>query len=381
MKLSRKSYILLFAFLFAGILFTGCKNGTGYNYNEEFYSPVYASGFSVKSAKGSDNRLITISCPWQGAYSVTMSLLVLADGDEAPADFEGEVLEGAAKRIVCTSSTHVAMLDAIGAADRIVGVSGIDFISNKNVQKRRDEIADIGYEGAYDYESLVAADPDLVLLYGITSASSLEGKLRELGIPYMYVGEYVEEQPLGKAEWVVALAVATGLYDKGREVFDAIPPRYEAIKNRVRENADKPVVMLNTPYGDQWFLPSTTSYMVRLVTDAGGNYAYKANTGNTSMPVDMEVAYALTDGADCWINTGVYATLSGIGAAFPKLAETKPFVNKRVYNNNRLVTAAGGNDFYESSVMHPDWVLRDLLKIFYPDLVPEDYVYYQRLAD
>ena len=49
--------------------------------------------------------------------------------------------------------------------------------------------------------------------------------------------------------------------------------------------------------------------------------------------------------------------------------------------NNRLTTPAGGNDFYESSVMYPDLVLRDLVKIFYPDLVPEEFHYYQRLAD
>ena len=378
MKIPHILYLMVFAVLFA---LTGCKKTGTHDFDREVYAPRYASGFTISGADGSDSRLITASNPWQGADSVSMSLLVLAEGEETPAGFDGQVLKGPAKRIVCTSSSHVAMLDAIGAADRIVGVSGIGFITNKNVQKRKGEIADIGYEGAYDYESLVGADPDLVLLYGVTSASGLEGKLHELGIPYMYVGEYVEEQPLGKAEWVVPLSVATGLYDKGKEVFDAIPPRYEAVRKRVPADGARPVVMLNTPYSDQWFMPSVTSYMVRLVTDAGGKYAYSKNTGNTSVPVDMEEAYTLTDGADRWINTGTYASLTDLRAAFPKLADTRPFISRQVYNNNRLTTPAGGNDFYESSVMYPDLVLRDLVKIFYPDLVPEEFHYYQRLAD
>ena len=381
MTLSRTKYLPLLALLFAAVIVAGCTKSGGHNYDKEIYKPKYASGFFITGADGSDSRLITVSNPWQGADSVYMSLLVLAEGDEAPAGFDGQVLKGPAQRVVCTSSSHVAMLDAIGAADRIVGVSGIDFISNKNVQSRKGEIADIGYDGAYDYESLVGADPDLVLLYGVTGASGLEGKLRELGIPYMYVGEYVEEDPLGKAEWVVPLAVATGLADKGKAVFEAIPPRYEAVKKRVADVAARPVVMLNTPYRDQWFMPSASSYMVRLVNDAEATYAYNKNTGNTSVPIDMEEAYALTDGADFWINTGTYSTLPALRAAFPKLADTGPFVNRRVFNNNRLSTANGGNDFYESSVVHPDLVLRDLVKIFHPDLVPEDFVYYQRLAD
>ncbi len=48
--------------------------------------------------------------------------------------------------------------------------------------------------------------------------------------------------------------------------------------------------MLDTPYGDRWFMPSTESYVVRLITDAGGDYIYKKNTGNASTPIDFEEA-------------------------------------------------------------------------------------------
>ncbi len=73
-----------------------------------------------------------------------------------------------------------------------------------DIQARRDSIGDVGYEGNINYELLLSLDPDLVLLNGVNGASSMESKLKELGIPFMYVGDYLEESPLGKAEWMVS---------------------------------------------------------------------------------------------------------------------------------------------------------------------------------
>ena len=146
------------------------------------------------------------------------------------------------------------------------------------------------------------------------------------------------------------------------------------------ENAlDAPSVMLNTPYGDSWFMPSTESYAVRLIEDAGGDYIYKKNTGNASTPIDMEEAYLLASTADMWLNVGMANSLDELRAACPKFADTRCFRNGDVYNNNARTNAAGGNDYFESAVVHPDLVLRDLVKIFHPELVEEPFVYYKQL--
>ena len=292
----------------------------------------------------------------------------------------GQVLEGDAGRIVCMSSTHIAMLDAIGEAGRVVGVSGIDYISNPDIQARRDSIGDVGYEGNINYELLLSLDPDLVLLFGVNGASSAEGKLKETGIPFLYVGDYLEESPLGKAEWLVALSEVVGRRAEGEKVFVEIPVRYNALKQRVADNAlDAPSVMLNTPYGDSWFMPSTGSYAVRLITDAGGDYIYKKNTGNASTSIDMEEAYLLASDADVWLNVGMANTLDELKAACPKFADIRCVRNGFVYNNNARINAAGGNDYWESAVVNPDIVLRDLIKIFHPELVEEPFVYYKQL--
>lgn len=350
------------------------------DFSDSLYAPNEASGFSITGKEGSESTLLTVSDPWQGADSVASRLFIARAGDEAPLAFDGQVLDGEARRIVATSSTHVAMLDALGATDRIVGVSGIDYINNPKIQKRRDDIADIGYEGNFDYEALLAADPDIVLLYGVNGASSMEGKLRELQIPYLYIGDYVEESPLGKAEWIVPIAEIIGGRENGTRIYDGIASRYNDLKGKVADTViEAPSVMLNVPYGDSWFMPSADSYMARLINDAGADYVYKKKNGSISMPVDLEEAYTLASQADFWLNTDRVESLSDLKEKCPKFKDTRVVRNGYVYNNTLRANSAGGNDFFESAVVNPDILLRDLVHIFHPELVKDDPVYYKKL--
>lgn len=350
------------------------------DFTETLYTPYEASGYSISGKDGSESILLTVSNPWQGADSVASRLFIARAGDEAPLAFDGMILDGEAKRIVTTSSTHVAMLDALGAADRIVGVSGINYISNPYIQKHREEIADIGYEGNFDYEALLATDPDIVLLYGVNGANSMESKLRELNTPYIYIGDYLEESPLGKAEWIVPIAEIIGDRRKGEETFKAIAGRYNELKKKVADTViETPSVMLNIPYGDSWFMPSADSYMARLITDAGGDYIYKKKTGNSSLPIDLEEAYTLASQADFWLNTDQTTSFSTLAAKCPKFTDTRVFRNGYVYNNTLRANAAGGNDFFESGIIHPDIILRDLVGIFHPELSTAPLYYYKKL--
>ena len=356
---------------------------------EEFstvvYEPSYATGFDISGAEGAASTLITVRNPWQGAEGVEKRLFISREGERAPEGFEGQVIEGSAERVVCMSSTYVAMIDAIGCTERVVGVSGIDFIYNSRVREAASEgrVHDVGHDSNINFELLLTLRPDVVLIYGVAGENGVaNAKLDELNIPYFYLGDYVEESPLAKAEWTVVVAEILGVRERGEELFAGIENRYLELRKRVEESAtERPTVMFNTPYRDTWYMPSSRSYAVRIVEDAGGQYVYDGNHGTASQPIDLELAYVLTREADYWINVGQYATLEDLRRDNPRFVGAKAVREGRVYSSDRRATAKGGSDFWESAVVNPDVVLRDLVAILHPELnlVSEELTYYKRI--
>lgn len=370
-------------FLLAAAACTGGGGGAdddSAGFDSVIYAPEYAEGFTITGRPGSQSVMVTATAPWQNADSADVSrILLLRGGEDAPAGFDGAVVDSAARRIVVMSTTHLAMLDAFGHTDAVVGVSGLDFVSNPEVSGRLDSSADVGYDGNVNYERLAALSPDLVLLYGVSSPSRMEAKLRELGIPYFYVGDYVENNPLGKAEWTVALGEITGLRAEAEAAFDSIAAAYNRYKSVASVVTDKPAVMLNIPYGDVWFMPSVRSYLIRMIDDAGGRYVYSENDTDASVPVDMERAYLLADSADIWINTGTANSLAELRQVLPRFADVRPVRRGRVFNCTRRMTPGGGNDYYESATVRPDLALCDLIGIFHPELAADSLYYYIQL--
>ena len=375
------SYILLLM----AALCVGCSSGEQFDsslFTRKLYSPQYASGFEIRATEDGSATLIVCRNPWQGAKDVTQYLLIDPEGRFNTAQSHNlQRIDEPARRIVCMSSSYVAMLSAIGKSEYTVGVSGIDFVTNEYVVANRDKVHDVGYDNSVDYEMVVALDPDVVLLYGVTGASVMESKLQELGIPYVYIGEYIEQVPLGKTEWMVAVAEIVGRRAEAEQLFAEVPQRYNALKQRVASaKSVNPKVMINTPYADSWFMASTTSYVACLIADAGGDYIYKMNSSNASLPIDMEEATLLVSEADVWINAGSVATLEDMRRQYPKFADMRCVEQGAIFNFDRRMSPRGGNDYWESGVVQPDVVLGDLIKIFHPELMEEhEFVYYRKL--
>ena len=372
----------IYTFILFSLLFlTSCisnKKTSLEAFNQDIYTPEYAAGFKILGATNVQSTLIQVFNPWQGSKEVEMSYFISRNGEQAPTGFTGPTIPAGAKRIVCMSSSYIAMLDALGQVNRIVAVSGIDYVSNPYILAHKDSIKDMGPE--MNYELLLGLKPDIVLLYGIGDAqTAITDKLKELSIPYIYMGEYLEESPLGKAEWMVVLSELTDSREKGIEIFSEIPKRYLSLKALTESVGQCPTVMFNTPWNDSWVMPSTKSYMAQLVADAGAEYIYKENSSNSSTSIGLETAYGLIQKADYWINVGSATSLDELKTVNPKFADAKAVRERTVYNNNLRLTPTGGNDYWESAVVHPDMVLRDLIHIFHPELVPDSLYYYRHL--
>lgn len=376
-----KYRLLLLSFLAAA--FAGCRQPAVFEPGEILYEPEHAGGFAIYEA-GEQSRAIRITDPWQGADGVEQWVFISKDGEEPPADFSGTVLPGPARRIVCMSSSYVAFLAHLDVSDRIVGVSGAGFITDPLISERwaAGDVADVGYETNLNFELIASLRPDLMLIYGVTDdGGQATGKYREMGVPYVFIGDYLEESPLGKAEWIVPIAEMCGLYAKGVQDFEAIRDSYDELKQQAAGFAGTPEVMFNAPYRDTWYVPGDRSYMVRLVCDAGGEYVCRGVDSRDSRPINIEEAYACMQKTDYWLNTNHYLTLADLLADNPRFAGTPPVREGHVFNNNARTTPTGGSDFWESGVVRPDVVLHDLMRMLHPEEFPQDttYYYYKKL--
>lgn len=354
---------ILVGFIALGIV-AGCNNlsiNGGHTFGEVTYAPTHASGFVIDCDR-EQNTLIRVTRPWQGKAPVEQTLAIF-QSEEAAEGYHGQHIIGNAERVVCMSSSYIAMLDAIGKAECVVGVSGKQYIFNTAISSNP-AVKDIGYDSNIDYEALLALRPDVVLMYGITSEdSTVTAKLRELEIPYLYLGDYTEQSPLGKAEWIVAIGEIVGCRAYAEQLFTDIAERYEAIKVSI-DTTHKPKVMFNLPYQDVWYMPSDDSYIVRLVEDAGGEYIYKGkNPTGGSRGISLEEALLLVNRADIWLNPSQVLSLDELRAVAPHFADSDVVRSGRVYNNNRIRTQYGGSDFWESAIVRPDVVLSDLAAI------------------
>lgn len=285
------------------------RRNTSYeDFSQEYYAPEYADGFKIFT---NGNQLML-----ETYRPDTMRMTIPQEGFD---------------RIACMSSTYVGLLEAADADGQIVAVSGKHFLSNPRVKAHA---AEVGFEGAMDYESLVASAPGIVLIYGVGGRSALAAKLDELGMKYLYVGDFEEQDPLGRAEWMVALGALAG--KDTRATFGDVAAAYRPIAGSV-------TVMLNAPYGGAWLLPGRDGYMTRLIEDAGGKITVTPAPGYESKPVDMEIAVPAVNAAQFWLNSGG-ANVANVDFHGEKWEQKR--------------------DFFEAGTARPDLVLNELQQIF-----------------
>jgi iron complex transport system substrate-binding protein len=359
-------------------LLTSCSNKGTLHSTEPLYTPHYAKGFAIERDTKDGAKYLVVHNPWQGAEGATFRIEI--DSLNPP------------KRIVAMSSSHAAMIDAIGCADRIVGLSGCRYIYSPTIRQAIEtgQICEVGYDSAFDFEKICTLNADVVLLYGVAGeAKRITGKFDELGIPYIYIGEYLEAEPLGKAEWIVAIASLCGEEQRGREFFASVEKRYNLLREQSKRLTPRPRVMVNLPYRDTWFMPPHNSYMVRLIEDAGGEYILKARdegqgtredrNSNKSTVISLEEALELALQCDYWINLGQFASKQELCAVAPHFTGVNAVRFDRLYNNTKRTNESRGSDFWESGAIRPDLILADLVEILHYNSPSDSLYYYKKL--
>ncbi len=377
----KNSSILIFIlFLLASCVNNQQADSAQQNKTLATFPVEQATGFTLSAIE--QGYQISVTNPWQEAQGVEYRYL-LTDKNILPRDVAfDEVIKTPAKRIVCLSTTHVAFIDRLGEANRIVGVSGADYVSSELVQKRIAEklVKDVGYEQALNYELVVSLKPDVVLAYGVGAemAGYLQ-KLKDLKIPVIFIGDYLEENPLGKAEWIKVFGLLLDKYALADSIYSEVQTEYLGLKNMLPKDIVKPNVFINLPWKDIWYFTGSQGYLASLIDDAGGNYLLRHLEGNRSYPFSIENSLEYAAKADIWINPNMANSVADIIAEVPILKGFSLVSDSTIFNNNNRVSPKGGNDFFESGTVNPHLILKDLIKIFHPNQLHHDLVYYKPL--
>jgi iron complex transport system substrate-binding protein len=307
-------------------------------------------------------------------------------GAELPRNVDpSRVIPVPVRKIVCMSTTHVSMISALGKENTIAGMSGTSFIYSLQLKALADKglISDVGYEANLNKELILKIMPDITMIYGVGSESSgYVGKIEELGIRVIYNADYLETDPLGKAEWIKLFGALYCMESRADSIYTAEAEAYNSLKSYVAGNIkSRPEVLLGLPFKDTWFVSPGNSFVSKMIGDAGGEYLWKDTESAVSMPYGLENVYLKAVEADYWLNIGTVKVKSDIPAVDRRLTELPCFRNGKLYNNNNRITEAGGNDFWESGTVYPHIILNDIASILHPELFPDYKLFFYRKID
>ncbi len=365
------------------LILCSCRNGSE-NREKQNVGLTPASSRLIIEEKDNYYRVV-IRDPWQNTRGTELEYFLLPRGETNPGTLdESRVIHVPVERMICMSTTHVAMLSALGATDLLAGVSGPNLLYDTLIRKAvaSGSVRDVGYEGNLNNELIVALKPDLVMAYGVADPSSGQlGKLSSLGIRVIYNADYLEEHPLSRAAWIRLFGLLTGRKEKADSLFAEVSLRYSDLAARVRKSAgQRPAVLLGAPWEDVWYVSPANSYTGRLIEDAGGDYLFSDLTEANSVPFSVEAVFRRAADADVWINPGTAESLEEISVADHRLSRLPVCREGGVWNNRKRITPAGGNDYWETAVVRPDILLMDMVAILHPEMLPGyTHYFYRRL--
>ncbi len=324
--------------------------------------------------------LVTVSNPWPGA-NTGFHYLLKPRGAKTPAAYANyQIVEIPIQGMVALSSTYLAFIEQLGLTDKLLGLSDLSRVHSVKIREASlaGQIKEVGQGSNLLVESILDLEPDIIFTYATGGFRDAHPKLLEAGLKVGVCAEYMESHPLGRAEWIKFIAL---FYDKGAEaerIFNAVEARYLELTN-VTSNVDqRPTVITNAPYGGRWTVSGGNSFIGRFLKDSGADYVWKETTQDGSIPMDIELVYDRGLNAEFWLNTSVWTSLTQALRSAPRMANFASLQAGKLFNNNKQLNTAGGNDFWESGILAPDVILADLIRIFHPELLPKHELYYYR---
>lgn len=315
-----------------------------------------------------------VICPWDTMLSLGSFAFVKDTAKAVDPDVKG-VLRVPVKSVISFSATQWAVFLRLGEIDRVKGILEGRFVSDSTMLSllAQEKVYDIGTEAAADVERMIQLHPDALLYSPYFDGN--QGGLNVTGAVLFPFADYMENTPLGRAEWIRVIGILAGCEDKANAWFDDIEARYNALSGLCNEVKHRPTVFSDLAFNGQWYVAGGRSYIAKLFADAGADYIWKDNPSTASVPMDAESILAKAQHADFWRVNNSYPT----PMTYTTLAKENPvYPLFDAYKKQQIIVCdIIKTGYFEQSQCEPDLLLADFIYFFHPELLKGEWEGYQ----
>ena len=334
----------------------------------------YAKGFTIEN-KASGITIIKVLTPWPNAEATyTYALipkekqaLITLNKDEFDA-----IITIPVENVVVTSTTHIPALEVLGVLNKLIGFPDTKYISSKKARRLIDkgEIKELGVNESLNTEAVIALQPSIIFGFAVTGENRVYETIQRSNIPVVYNGDWVEETPLGKAEWIKFFAPFFGKVEQANSIFKEIEESYLDAKKLAATSTKKPTVLSGALYKDIWYLPGGKSWAANFLKDANANYLWNNNTDNGSLSLSWESVLDVAKNADYWIGPAQFNSYQEMETSSKHYLQFDAYKKRKIFTSANTMGDTGGTLYYELAPQRPDLVLKDLIHILHPGLLP-----------
>ncbi|MCQ2188766.1 MAG: ABC transporter substrate-binding protein [Paludibacteraceae bacterium] len=367
------------------ILLTSCQQNKTIESQDGKEIP-FAYAQLVKVWEYDGFRKLEIINPWDSA-SLLQTYLLVDKTKELPSNLpDGVVIRTPLEKSAVFTTVHCSAIEELGAVNSIAGVTDLEYVSNPTVAEltKNGKIADLGSGMSPDVEKIITVSPDAILLSPFKNSGG-HGELDKLGIPIFECADYMEHEPLGRAEWIRVYGMLYGKESIADSIFNNVALIYKRIEletgyssvddTHVRASLrEKPSVLYGIDFNGAWYVPGGKSYMAKMFASAGANYIFKETTHVGSEAFTFETVFDKGYDADVWL----FLYNESADKTYKDLTRFEKF--KSVKNRNVFACNTAKSHYYDEIPFHPDRLLKDLSVIFNPNCEGK-LIYYRYLKE
>ncbi len=328
--------------------------------------PKYAKGFIIEKYQHS-NRIIQFN-----PVNLSDTIAVYRTGN---IQYSNEINIGKdINKIIALASPYIGALSILNSKNKIVGVNQLSDVYSAKLREKIElgEIKEYGEYSAINTELVLSENVDLIITssYG----ESDRNEVLETNIPVIKATEWMENHPLGRAEWIKVFGFLLGKEQEAIAYFNEIESQYLKSISSVKMDIS---LFCGNDFKGVWYMPGGESNVAQLLSDAGVDYFYKDNDDVGSVSLSFENMVEKYLDAEIWLNPGPFTSLEEIKTSDKRYANFKAFKDEKVYNYTAQVREDGANNFWEKGVFEPHVILSDFKIIF--NGTQDSLVYYKKL--